>query len=476
MQRRFDKVLTSLEARLRNQGSLLSAQPEPLFLLAVSGGVDSMCLADLFMHSSLHPKFAVAHCNFRLRGKESDADEAFVRAWAEGAGVPFRCAAFDTEAVADERGISVEMAARELRYRWFDALCRAENFVCTVVAHHLNDKAETLVLNLLRGTGIRGMSGMEDLSTLPVGSEVPLIRPLLGFPRSDLLEYARAHGLSWREDRTNADASFKRNCIRNRVFPLFERLNPSFLEALDRDMAHLREVQDIADAYVASVKDGISSPSGNGIDIRIPALRTLRHVDYVLYRLLEPYGFTPSDFGNLQRLLREGGTRSGRTFHSQEYSLVTTADALLVRRRVAGAEGDGEDCLKVSGPGTCFWHGCRICVSVEPFDGGMPLKQPAGSLIFDGARLPFPFPVRRWRAGDWMQPLGLRTSSGRPGRKKLSDLFVDLKLGLPEKEKALVIADEGSHVKALLGWRIDDAVKVTASTVTVVRIRITGCR
>lgn len=434
-----------------------------------------MCLADLFLHSSRRSGFGVAHCNFHLRGADSDADETFVRAWAEGAGVPFHRVDFDTAGYAVSKGISVEMAAREFRYAWFGRLCQLHEYGCVAVAHNLNDKGETMILNLLRGTGLRGISGMPEISSLPEGSRIPLIRPLLGFSRAELEAYAVSRGLAWREDRTNADSVYKRNCVRNEVFPLFQALNPSFLATLDRNMQHLRQVQEIADDYYDSVKDTVAVPGTDGpeMEIRIPTLRSLRHADYVLYRLLAPFGFTTSDIDNIRNLLRNGVTRSGKTFPSKEYSLVTTSELLRVVRTLPASRNTkaSDDLLKISGPGSYSLAGRSFCVSVEKFQHGMSLKQPSGTIIFDGRSLPFPFSVRLWREGDWMRPLGVRTVSGKPGRKKLSDLFVDLKIARAEKKEALVIADEGSHVKVLLGHRIDESVMVTDASQTVTRIR-----
>ena len=477
MQQRFDKVLNSLEMRL--PGPPASGE-SPRFLLAVSGGIDSMCLSELFLHASGCPAFAVAHCNFHLRGIDSDADEAFVRAWAEGHDIEYYGIGFDTRAYASAKGLSVEMAARELRYTWFADLCRAQGFAAVAVAHNRNDNAETLVLNLLRGTGLQGLTGMKELSVLPVPSvrgldPVPLIRPLLGFTREEIQEYAVSGGLSWREDRTNADSTFKRNRVRNEIFPLFAQINPSYLDALDRDMRHLRQVQAIADDFADALRDDLLVPDGeSGARIDIRRLLAEKHWKYALYRLLEPYSFSLSDLGDLCRLLREGETRSGKIFRSKDGILITTARELVVSRPPESVPENDE--LVVEGPGDYSLLGVSFRISVEAGKPGIALKQPVGTLIFDSGKLPFPFTVRKWREGDWIRPLGLRAASGRPGRKKLSDLFVDLKFGLPEKEKALVVAGEGSHVHALLGLRIDESVKVSESTASVTRIRITGCR
>ena len=210
-----------------------------MLLVAVSGGVDSMCLAEKVRLSG--EPFAIAHCNFGLRAADSDADEAFVRDWASAHGIPCHVKRFQTLDYAASEGISVEMAARRLRYHWFGQLCREHGYDAVAVAHNANDNAETLILNLLRGTGLKGLMGMKAEGFLPDPdfADIPLLRPLLSLTRDDLLAYAKEHGLSWREDATNAQNDFKRNKIRNLVFPLFREINPSFVEVLNRDMERI---------------------------------------------------------------------------------------------------------------------------------------------------------------------------------------------------------------------------------------------
>ena len=207
-----------------------------MLLVAVSGGIDSMCLAEKVRLEG--GPFAIAHCNFGLRGEESDGDEAFVRDWASSHGIPCHVRRFGTSAYAAQEGISIEMAARRLRYHWFGELCRRQGYSAVAVAHNANDNAETLLLNLLRGTGLKGILGMkaEGFIPDPEFADIPLLRPLLGFTREEIGAFAAAHGLTWREDRTNACNDFKRNKIRNQVFPIFREINPSFVQTLNNDM------------------------------------------------------------------------------------------------------------------------------------------------------------------------------------------------------------------------------------------------
>ena len=207
-----------------------------MLLVAVSGGIDSMCLMEKVREEG--GPFAVAHCNFGLRGAESDADEAFVRAQAAQHGIPCHIKHFDTQAFAQAQGISIEMAARRLRYHWFGQLCREHGYEAVAVAHNANDNAETLILNLLRGTGLKGILGMKAEGFIPDPDfgDIPLLRPLLEMTREEIERFAREQGLAWREDSTNAQNEYKRNKLRNLVFPVFAQINPSFVHTLNRDM------------------------------------------------------------------------------------------------------------------------------------------------------------------------------------------------------------------------------------------------
>ena len=307
-------------------------------LLAVSGGIDSICLASLFLNSSAGRRFAVAHCNFHLRGEDSDSDEALVAAWCGRNGVRYHKADFDTEQYASSHNISIEMAARELRYDWFASLCKDNGYYGVAVAHNANDNAETLILNLLRGTGLRGITGMQVESVVPVTrdelSGVRLLRPMLSFSRKQIEEYVAANSLEYHDDRTNAETVYKRNRIRHLVFPVFESLNPSFLTTFAREMNAFSEVQEIADDYFLSVRESVCEPAGKDELLRVNAVRLchLRHYKYVLYRLLEAYGFRDRLLEPVVRLLESGKTFSGKVFEAPGYELITAGECLIVRK------------------------------------------------------------------------------------------------------------------------------------------------
>lgn len=307
-------------------------------LLAVSGGIDSICLASLFLNSSSGRRFAVAHCNFHLRGEDSDSDEALVAAWCGRNGVRYHKADFDTEQYASSHSVSIEMAARELRYDWFASLCRDNGYYGVAVAHNANDNAETLILNLLRGTGLRGITGMQVETVVPVTrdelSGVRLLRPMLSFSRKQIEEYVAANSLEYHDDRTNAETVYKRNRIRHLVFPVFESLNPSFLTTFAREMNAFSEVQVIADDYYISVRESVCEPAGKDDLLRVNAVRLchLKHYKYVLYRLLEVYGFRDRLLEPVVRLLESGKTFSGKVFEAPGYELITAGECLIVRK------------------------------------------------------------------------------------------------------------------------------------------------
>lgn len=446
-------------------------------LLAVSGGIDSMCMADLFCRKYGADSIAVAHCNFHLRAEESDGDEELVRSWADEHGVLCHVTDFDTESYAAEHGISIEMAARDLRYGWFGELCNGHGYTAVAVAHNANDNAETLFLNLLRGTGLRGLCGMSLVS------EHNVIRPLLQVTRKQIEGYALAHGVRYREDSTNASSEYKRNRIRNEIFPIFEKINPSFVQTLNREMGYFTEAAEIVDDYCSRAAVYRSFPvipgslpvlPGQTGNFSIPTATLLAHPHwrYLLYYMLEPYGFNSATLASIEELLESDRTISGKRFESPSYQLLVERRELCVRPKASEAADADVPCdrdavMTVRAPGIYDFNGRRWRVDVSERTPDMQLKQPYGTLIADADRLKFPFVCRRWRRGDWLVPFGMK------GKKKVSDMFADLKYSSVQKESAVMIVDcrgqmaQEQHVAGVLGVRMDDAYKVTHSTVSV---------
>lgn len=431
-----------------------------------------MCMADLFLSEFGPEAFAIAHCNFHLRGEESDGDETLVRNWADSNGVRFHRTDFDTEGHASGNAVSIEMAARDLRYGWFAKLCGEFGYRAVVVAHNANDNAETLVLNLLRGTGLKGLHGMAEVSSLTASQGTFLLRPLLSFSRKQIEGYVFANKVPYRDDSTNALCEYKRNRIRNEVFPIFEKINPSFVRSLNREIGYFSEAGDIVEDWCRAQLPEVVEITENKVRINLPDLMARRQWRYLLYYIVEPYGFNSQTLASIEALLESDRTISGKRFDSQTHTIITERDGLLVLQKMA-ADLDVESIMPVRGSGIYNFNGSRWQVEVLEWSEDMPLKQPNGTLIADADKLLFPFVCRRWRQGDWFIPLGMR------GRKKVSDLYADLKYGALEKDASVMIVDtrseglaEDQHIAGVLGVRLDDRYKVTSSTKTIIRITI----
>ena len=440
-----------------------------------------MCLLDLFSKVVPSSDYAVAHCNFSLRGEESDGDQALVEARAAEFGVRVFVQSFDTLKYAQERGVSIEMAARDLRYGWFSDLCAEHGFDAVVVAHNANDNAETLMLNLLRGTGLNGLHGMSEVSE----TSVLVFRPLLEFTRKQIEGYVLCNRVPYRHDSSNFESDYKRNKIRNEAFPVFEKINPSFIRTLNREIGYFAEAGDIVEEWCKSQLPSVmlsDSPSvmsserseSRHLHISTPALLATKHWRYLLYYILAPYGFNQQTLSSIESLLTSSRTIPGKRFESDAYVLLTGRDTLQLVPREPESEACPESIITVRGEGIYNFNGVRFRVETIRRTADMPLKQPAGTLIFDAARLQFPFVCRRWRQGDWLVPFGMR------GKKKVSDLFTDLKYDALSKEAAIMIVDvrtEGmadqQHIAGLLGVRADDSYKVTPATETILKIEIT---
>lgn len=469
IQKRFAEILDELEGLIKVDA--LSAPRGIIGLVALSGGVDSMCLADLFLKTVGVDGFAVAHCNFNLRGEESDGDEAMVREWTQARGVKSHFKSFDTNGFARDKGVSIEMAARELRYRWFAELCTRHGYDYVAVAHHADDNAETLILNLTRGTGLKGAVGMKRVSTLPYSSDdIGLMRPLLNFTRKQIEGYAYASGLPYRVDSTNSSVDYKRNRIRHEVFPVLEKLNPSYVRTLNRNMAYFSDAEEIVSEWCRAEAEKVVTYDENGTaDIFIDRLMSCRQWRYLLYHILEPMGFNSSVLASIEDLLVSGRTISGKEFKADSFAVITGRDRLSVVP-VSILEGDDDVSVFVDGPGQYSLGDTGFVVELCPWTSDMPKKQPEGVLAFDASVLKFPLVFRKWRRGDWMVPFGMK------GKKKVSDIFADLKFDALGKARAIVIVEDGEvkenqRVAGLLGLRMDESFRITENTQMIVKIK-----
>lgn len=462
IQKRFKNKIEELKGLINDDSWSV-----PVFLLAVSGGMDSMCMADLFVRTCGLSDIAIAHCNFNLRNDESDGDESLVREWAAQWNLKVHVISFDTVSYAKAHDMSIEMAARELRYAWFARLCLQHGYSYVAVAHHADDNAETMLLNMTRGTGIKGMTGMKNVSELPcpeVSVPARLARPMLGFTRKQIEGYVLKHKVPFRNDSSNFSVDYRRNRIRHEIFPVMKKLNPSFVSTLNREMAYLEDASGIVDEWCRTVERDIVTQAVENIRISIEKLLSHKQWRYLLYHILEPYGFNSATLASIENLLLSDRTFSGKRFLSETHELITERKELVVSELHDDDSDEGQ--LVINEAGLYRFNDVNIVVEICPWTKDMPLKQPEGVQIFDASKLEFPIVFRRWSIGDWLIPLGMR------GKRKVSDIFSDMKYDSAAKNNAIVMTDGTGcqRVAALLWVRMDSRYKVDAQTDTIIRI------
>lgn len=462
IQKRFKNKIEELKGLINDDSWSV-----PVFLLAVSGGMDSMCMADLFVRTCGLSDIAIAHCNFNLRNDESDGDESLVREWAAQWNLKVHVISFDTASYAKAHDMSIEMAARELRYAWFARLCLQHGYSYVAVAHHADDNAETMLLNMTRGTGIKGMTGMKNVSELPcpeVSVPARLARPMLGFTRKQIEGYVLKHKVPFRNDSSNFSVDYRRNRIRHEIFPVMKKLNPSFVSTLNREMAYLEDASGIVDEWCRTVERDIVTQAVENIRISIEKLLSHKQWRYLLYHILEPYGFNSATLASIENLLLSDRTFSGKRFLSETHELITERKELVVSELHDDDSDEGQ--LVINEAGLYRFNDVNIVVEICPWTKDMPLKQPEGVQIFDASKLEFPIVFRRWSIGDWLIPLGMR------GKRKVSDIFSDMKYDSAAKNNAIVMTDGTGcqRVAALLWVRMDSRYKVDAQTDTIIRI------
>ena len=409
-------------------------------LVACSGGVDSVVLTHLM--KELDFEIALAHCNFSLRGKESDGDEMFVIGLAKNLEIPVFAETFDTHKFAEDHKISTQMAARTLRYNWFDEVLNNFKYDYLLTAHQLDDDLETFFINLSRGTGLNGLTGIPKENN-------KVIRPLLNFSREEILQYIEENNLKWREDSSNKKTDYLRNKLRLEVLPQFKETNEALLKNFQKTQKNLQSSRNLIDDYMALVYKLVVSKSTDCYKINIQKLKELPHTEALLYELLNGFGFTEWD--DVSNLLK---AQTGKQVFSKTHRLLKNRDELLLTE--INLEVNGEEYF-VSEEGIVS----PIILTIEP---SKYLGETEKDLqYFDAEKLNFPLKLRKWKRGDTFQPFGMR------GKKKLSKFFKDEKIPLNEKDKIWVLLSNGKIVW-IIDHRIDDHFKVTENTKQILKI------
>lgn len=418
-------------------------------LVGVSGGIDSIVLLDLLDKAGF--SIAIAHCNFRLRGIESEGDEGLVSMLALKYDVPFYNTSFDTEVYAKENKVSVEMAARDLRYKWFEEIRIKHHFNFVAVAHHRDDQLETFFLNLARGTGLTGLTGMRPLNG-------KIVRPLLFASRDEIEHYRHQKHLEFREDASNLSLDYQRNKIRHTLLPVMETLNPTFREGLIRTMSHLEDISKICNHAISQTWERVSLRKGEEYQISIAELKLLHPLSTYLFEFLKPFGFNSTVVGEIVSSL-DG--ISGKQFVSQTHRVVHHRDSLILtplppenRNIFYLEEGISE-----------LVHPVHLRIHITKKDDGFKIPGSRFEANIDRGKVQFPLLIRKWQQGDYFKPLGMK------GFKKISDFFIDSKLSLPEKENVWIVAN-GEQVVWIIGHRLDDRYKITVQTKEILKVEM----
>ena len=435
-------MLNQFENHLSHQFPFLEGKK---LLLAVSGGLDSMVLVHLFQQ--LGYEIVVLHCNFQLRGVESFGDQQFIQEYTSQNGIPFSFTQFDTEAFAKDYKLSTQLAARELRYSWFYEQLEIQKGDYILTAHHADDNLETFLINLSRGTGLDGLTG------IPAQNDI-VIRPLLPFTRQEIEEYATQNKLVWREDSSNASDKYLRNKIRHHLIPVLKELNPNFMNSFEKTQAYLQESQELVDDATIMVYQQVAKEKGDDIYFDINQLLKLPNYTSYLYQWLKEFDFTAWE--DIYDLVTN---QSGKYVFAPQFRLIKDRDYLILSPLKLAT--DMQEFLIESSESKVNFPLNMLFYNVTE------ISDTSNSAIFvDQDKLQFPLVLRRWNEGDVFQPFGM---GGRS--KKVSKLFKDEKLSLIEKENVWLLCSE-SQVVWVVGIRQDERFKIDSKTKKILKIAI----
>ena len=398
-------------------------------LIAISGGIDSVVLAHLC--SQLNLNFSLCHCNFNLRGQESDDDEAFVTSLAKSLKTLVYTTSFETEKYATKNKVSIQVAARDLRYTWFYKLLDANQYDYVLTAHNTNDNLETFIINLTRGSGLEGFTGIPPVNQKSV-------RPLLAFSRDDITLFAIKNGIVWREDRSNASIKYVRNKVRHKVIPILKELNPHVLESFQNTIEYLNESQSIINDAVKNITAKVVSYENDVLKISCKEIAKLSNKKAYLYQLLQGYGFTA--WNDIVDLI---SAQPGKQVFSDTHRLLKDRNFLILTtinksQSIKGPILIDQKVSEITNP---------IKLTIQNTDDYTSKNKE--QIIIDKDLVNYPLSLKKWHHGDAMYPTGMK------GSKKISQLFKDNKLSLLDKEKIWILADAKDHIIWVIGLRQD---------------------
>ena len=417
-------------------------------LLALSGGVDSVVLFELLVSAGYH--FQCAHVNYQLRGKDSDQDEAFVKRLCHGRDIPLHTTQVNTKAYAKDHAMSIQMAARAIRYGWFEELLAKNNLQYILTAHHIDDSLETVIFNLAKGTGIRGLRGL-------VPKEGIRIKPLLFTTKGDIRTFAHKENLDWREDASNFRDNYARNKIRHQVIPVLESLNPSLTTGFRRTNKQVRGVEEIWLERCREVRKNHLKKIEGGFEFSISWLSENYASLSILTEILGEFGFS---FLQSEQVFQACFHQPGKLFFSQDYLLNLDRSQLIILKKEEANYFE----LDVSElPEYTHLGDYRISFSRKRIHSSIS-NDPAVAQL-DYSKISLPLKICPWQPGDYFYPLGMT------GKKKLSDFLVDKKVPRVTKAKVLVLKS-GEEICWVLGMRIDERFKITDSTEEILEAKI----
>tara|TARA_B110000263_G_scaffold244304_1_gene252140 strand:+ start:3978 stop:5288 length:1311 start_codon:yes stop_codon:yes gene_type:complete len=405
-------------------------------LLALSGGVDSVCLADILVKLNFNVEFA--HCNFNLRGEESHEDQDFVKKLSVLYDVPFHTISFDTNKYASQHKMSHQMAAREQRYIWFEKIRSRISADFIAIAHNYDDNIETFFINIIRGTGIKGLLGIKNKNNF-------IVRPLMFADRDEIVRYVESNDLKYREDSSNSSDKYLRNNIRHNLIPLLKEMNPSIGKSISKEISILDNINRVYKKTIHKVLNEIIINENDRIRISKEELLSLSPLDVYIYEIFSPYGF--SDIKSICNSINQD---SGKQFFSSTHKLLIDREYIFLSKNNSKATIEAsvdQSVINIDIPIKMYFS-ITNKISYNS-------NQSIACLDFD--ELDFPLKIRKWEFGDRFIPLGMNSY------KKLSDFFVDLKLSLFEKEKVFLLCS-GNEIIWVVGYRIDDRFKVTSKT------------